>query len=230
MKHDIVYILKTDYINHELQYSIRSVIENFPYRNIWFVAGQPNELMPDARLKIIQRGDTKWERVRNSFRAICECKDITDGFWLFNDDFFILKPWDLGPAVYNDTLAQHIAEIENRHRGRTAYTKQLRECEQQLKEHGYGTLNYAIHCPMLINKEQMLQALDIIPECPMIRSIYGNVFNIGGIDHDDCKIMGMNEPIPDDVDFVSTEDRAFDYGAVGAQIRNRFKDKSRYEI
>ena len=34
-KYDVVYIVKEDPRNEELRYSIRSVCENFPVRNIW---------------------------------------------------------------------------------------------------------------------------------------------------------------------------------------------------
>lgn len=41
-KRDIVYILRNDMGSdaEELRYSLRSVAENFPARNVWFVGGQ----------------------------------------------------------------------------------------------------------------------------------------------------------------------------------------------
>ena len=227
-KCDIVYVLKTDFVNNELRYSLRS-LENFPHDKVWFVGGQPNELQPDGRLAIKQYGDTKWERVKNMLGRISVAEDISEDFWLFNDDFFILKPWTLGEAVYNGTLSEHIEHIERRHRGVTPYTEQLRACEHELNEHRCGTLNYAVHCPILLNKEKVIETLRAFPNNPMFRSLYGNYQNIKGIKHEDCKIVGMNTTIPDNADFVSTEDGAFDYGAVGAQIRSMFPNKCRYE-
>ena len=103
MNMDIVYVLKPDFQNEELRYSLRS-LENFPHDKVWFVGGQPNELTPDGRLNIRQWGDTKWERVKNMLARVCVADDISEDFWLFNDDFFILKPWTLGSAVCDGYL------------------------------------------------------------------------------------------------------------------------------
>lgn len=229
-KCDVVYMLKPDFINNELRYSLRS-LENFPHAKVWFVGGQPNELQPDDRLSIQQFGSTKWERVRGMLAKACINEDISEDFWLFNDDFFILKPWKLGKAVYNGTLAEHITHVEGRHHNRiTAYTAQLRECEKELIQGRYGTLNYAVHCPMLINKAKLLDTLRAFPDCPMFRNLYGNMWKVGGKQHRDCKIISKDAVIPESADFVSTEDGAFDWGAVGTQLKGLFPDKCRYEL
>lgn len=229
-KYDVVYMLKPDFINNELRYSLRS-LENFPHADVWFVGGQPNELQPDKRLITSQFGETKWEKVRGMLAKVCINEDVSDDFWLFNDDFFILKPWKLGEAVYNGTLAEHIAHIESRHNDRAStYTKQLRECEKELKQSRLGTLNYAVHCPMLMNKEKLLETLRAFPDCPMFRSLYGNMWEIGGTQHKDCKIISRDVGLPEGADFVSTEDEAFDWGAVGTHLRGWFPDKCEYEL
>ena len=87
---DVVYILKKNTDPQELIYSLRS-LKNFPHRKVWFVGGQPDGLYPDGRIKHEQTGVTKWERVRSSLIKITECDEITDDFYLFNDDFFVMK-------------------------------------------------------------------------------------------------------------------------------------------
>lgn len=225
---DVVYILKNDCDGYELLYSLRS-LENIEHGKVWFVGGQPEGLYPDGRMAFQQEGNTKWERVRNSLVKVCHNKDISDEFWLFNDDFFVLKPIDETP-MFNGLLRDHILHVEHRHGDHmTGYTKRLRECEQVLEDSGLPTFNYAIHVPMLINKLKMRKCLSLYPETPMFRSIYGNYAEIGGNDHKDVKIIGTNTEIPKDADLVSTSDESFLYGVVGQQIRDRFGIRCRYE-
>ena len=228
MASDVVYILKNRYASDELRYSLRS-IEKIEHGSVWFVGGRPDGLYPDCRMSFEQEGDSKWERVRNSLLKVCENADISDTFWLFNDDFFILKDLPDKP-LFNGTLRDHILHVEHRHGDRPSrYTARLRECEQMLKEAGLSTFNYALHVPMLIDKAKMKDALNAFPSCPMFRSIYGNYAEIGGDSHKDVKIVGLNKGIPNDADMVSTTDESFRSGAVGADIRDRFREKSRYE-
>lgn len=38
-KHDIIYVIKNNYTDEELRYSVRSVVQNFQYRKIVFAEG-----------------------------------------------------------------------------------------------------------------------------------------------------------------------------------------------
>ena len=93
-KHDIVYILKEDTPTDELRYSIRSVCENFPYNRIWFVGGKPNGITPDIYLHHVQKGETPWQKSTSSVYRVCQDKRLTEDFWLFNDDFFVMHKID----------------------------------------------------------------------------------------------------------------------------------------
>ena len=92
-KIDVVYILKADIDPYELRYSLRSVEKNFPFRKVWFVCGQPKGFEPDGRIVHKQTGDTKWEKARSSLLKVCASEEITEDFYLFNDDFFVMKPF-----------------------------------------------------------------------------------------------------------------------------------------
>ena len=229
-KIDIVYFVKPDLVNNELRYSLRSVEQNFPHRNVWFYGGQPIELTPDRRAPIIQTGKTRYEKVRNMLRMACENNDLTEDIWLFNDDFFILRPLEDVPAWYDDDLPARIRSIELRRGSKSAYTQQLQRTIETLRDAGYGLLNYAVHVPMRINRKKMLQTLERFPDCPMFRALYGNMHRIGGINAPDVKIIGSQYTFPRDACLVSTSDSSFINGQVGRDIRERFPEKSRREM
>lgn len=227
-KYDVVYILKEGIDGFELRYSLRSIEENMDHGAVWFIGGQPRDLIPDNRIAMRQKGDQKWERARSSLIEACRCKDISDKFWLFNDDFFVLEKMESTDALFNGTLRDHILHIEHRHGDMpTIYTRELRKCEQQLKDAGLPTFNYAIHVPMLIDKQKMLEALEAFPDCPMFRSIYGNYAELGGNDHRDVKVTSFGSA--ELKDFCSTDGYSFRFGMVGAEIRDRYPTPCRYE-
>ena len=228
-KYDVVYILRNDVDGFELRYSLRSIEKNMEHGAVWFVGGQPKDLIPDDRIAMHQTGDEKWERARSSLIEACKCKDISDKFWLFNDDFFVLEQMTSEEPMFHGMLHDHILHVEHRHGDEpTPYTQQLRECERMLHEAGLSTFNYAIHVPMLIDKQKMHEALMMFPECPMFRSVYGNYAELGGNDHPDVKISGFGAKPSGD--FCSTDDDSFRYGMVGADIRAMFPDPCRYEV
>ncbi len=235
-KYDIVYVVKNTTENEELKYSLRSVDENMTYRKLWFYGGCPNGLNPDEFVRKTQKMRSKWENVRAMMLNICQNEDITEDFWLFNDDFFVIKPLPEDyPAQYDGTLTTKIAQMEKAFGGsKTQWTRRLRHLKNTLQQDGYGEINYAVHKPMLINRKKMLEVLQKYPLEPMVRALYGNYWKIGGVNCEDPKInvVACND-LAERVkkyDVISTSDNSFEAGNVGRWLRDRFKDKSRFEI
>ena len=229
-KHDVVYILKSGVPNPELVYSLRSIEANMTHGKVWFYCGKPEGVEPDEYVPMKQTGGSKWERVRSSLVEVCENTSITKQFWLFNDDFYVLKQMTSTKPWFRGLLRDHILRVESRHGHRpTAYTKQLRQCEEQLKQAGMTTLDYALHLPMLIDRAKMLEAIKMFPRCPMFRSIYGNYAQIGGSYHDDVKVMSMDSEINPELDFLSTANKTFG-GTAERFLAERFPEPCRYEV
>lgn len=228
---DIVYFVKPDLMNEELRFSLRSVEANFPHRSVWFYGGQPIEMIPDRRAPIAQHGRSRYDKVKNMLIEACENQELTEDFWLFNDDFFILQPQEDLPAWYDGTLYERIVHIEQKRNATPSdYTQQLRKTVVALEEAGKGCLNYAVHVPMKINRRKMLKTIERFPSVPMFRALYGNDNEIGGIDAPDVKIHTSGDLIPEGAAFVSTSDSSFINGEVGKQIRALFTEKSRWEV
>lgn len=227
-KIDVVYILKDELDTDELRYSLRSVEKNFPHRKVFFVAGQPRGFKPDGRIEHKQTGYNKWEQIRSSMWKVLECEDITDDFYLFNDDFFVMKPVKKFVNMCDGTLVRRIEELVADCHGYNSYAKTLLKANEELRSLGYPTMNYDLHTPMLMNKEM---ARTSIGQCasPQMRSIYGNINRIPYVIHPDVKVYGLDE-VPEDPDFLSTDDDSFEKGKVGAYIRKTFDKPSRFEV
>lgn len=228
-KHDVVYILKNDVRPDELRYSVRSVVANFPHRRVYFYGGKPDGIDPDVYVPFDQTGSSKWERSTSTIKEICKNDDITEDFWLFNDDFFIIRKVTNFPPMVMGSLDYRVQRIFKKHNMNTSYSQRLRDTQRILKQQGYDQLDYACHCPMLINRAKALKTLKKFNSFPMFRSLYGNHHKVGGVLTDDFKIFDMDVLPRDGVAIVSTTDKTFKAGKVGEYIRNMFSEPCEYE-
>ena len=229
-KYDIVYLVKDGPKNEELRYSLRSVEKNFPCRKVWFYGGGPGYLAPDERVHLAQKKDTKWHNTTELIRQVCLNPDVTDDWWLFNDDFFIMKPYKGTEAIYDGDLYRRIVQVENRNGMQSSvYSCNLRRTALELEDRNLGVVNYAVHMPMLINKEKALATIEEFPGCPMFRSLYGNHHRIGGVDMPDCKCGILGQAFDEEAAFLSTSDTTWIRGSIGEFIRERFKERCKYE-
>lgn len=226
MPYDIVYILSDRTNPNELIYSLRSVEKNFPYNRVWFAGGQPKGLTPDGRISHVQTGNSKWSRIRSSFVRAIECPEITDDFFLFNDDFFVMKK-QKGEFInfVDGTLKERVGELKQPRLNPYGFT--LFKAEQELLTLGRTTWNFDVHVPMLFNKEL---AKKNIGKCssPQIRSVYGNLTGCPFVQHKDVKVYDL-ETVPKNSDYLSTNDEIFNHGKVGEYIRDKFNKPSRFE-
>ena len=228
MPNDIVYILKDTIDTEELKYSLRSVEANLPHRFVWFVGGQPEGFKPDRALRHRQEGANKWELIRSSMFRVAREKDLTDGFYLFNDDFFVMKPQHGEFINFADrTLTWRIEDLRKAYPFLNNYGRTLQKAREELKIKGKTEVNFEVHMPMLFNKALVPSILQC--SSPQMRSIYGNINGIRYIQHADVKVYDLNE-VPDDPDFLSTSDKTFNEGKVGAYIRRTFPNPSRFEV
>lgn len=228
MTHDIVYILKNNIEEEELTYSIRSVVKNFPYNRIWFAGGLPEHITPDEHMPIRQEGTNKWQKVSYTIKRICQNDEITEDFWLFNDDFYIMKPIEEFPAAIRGTMHQRIMQLKKDH-NYSAYAGNLEKTENYLRRKGYDTLDYALHVPILINRQKALETLKEFPDVPMFRCLYGNHHKIGGTLMDDVKIYNLDQLPTGNEIMLSTTNTSFNNGKIGPYIKAQFPDKCKYE-
>lgn len=230
MKHDVVYVLKNDYQDEEMLYSLRSVCMNFPFRKIVTVGGCPDNVYPDIRIDHEQEGTTKWKRSRSSLIKALECDELTDDIWLFNDDFFVMDKVKEHEDVnyFNGTLEKRVSELKRKTPCGSSYINQLVRLRGQLLYLGKDTLSFALHLPFLINRKKALWLLKNRKiDSTMFRSLYGNYYEIPCEYMKDVKVYDM-ESIPD-TPFISTSDQSFKEGKVGEFLRQYFEKPCEYE-
>lgn len=229
MPNDLIYILKADIDTEELKYSLRSVEKNFPIRRVWFVGGQPEGLEPDIRIPHVQVGNNKWEMIRSSMWKAVNDERLSEDFFLFNDDFFVMEPVDTDSFrnFVDGTLERRIDELHSEV-GMNAYTRTLFKLEQELKTMHEPTMNFDVHLPMLLNKEQVRSTLYKCSS-PQMRSAIGNINRLPFVIHPDVKVYDL-ESVPVNETYLSTNDDTFRKGNVGKYIRETFTTKSRFEV
>lgn len=223
--YDIVYFVKESKTNEELRYSLRS-LKNFPHRKVWFYGGCPEGLKPDYHVYVEQDQVNKWLNINKSIKEAVHEPDITDNFWLFNDDFFIMKPVKKPCNYYDGELYKRIVTLEDKFKKFTKYSLQLRKICDDLISMGCGVRNFCIHVPMLVNKEKAIELFNI-EDAHMFRSLYGNYHNIEAKQLSDYKISNQHLKWKDSTYLSTTEDSFA--GEVGKQIRELFPDKCEYE-
>ena len=135
----------------------------------------------------------------------------------------------LHPVNYfSGDLYKRIVQLEDKHGEITEYSAELRKMCRELEALGCPSKNYAVHYPMLINRQKALELLNATDN-PMFRCLYGNYTNMKAKWSNDCKIISKEKEWKGS-DYLSTEDNAFADGIVGKQIRERFPDKCKYEL
>lgn len=224
---DIVYILKPRIKPDELRYSLRSIEKNFPHGLVWFVGSRPLGFQPDRMIEHIQTGPTKWDRIKSSMLRVVQEEELSDEFFLFNDDFFVMKPFRGEFKNFADrSLADRIDDFEKEN-NINAYCRTLMQARSELAAAEKPTANFEVHLPMIFEKKKVAEAITRYSS-PQMRSLYGNDQEIEFIDRRDVKVYTLDS-VPEDPDFVSTSNKTFEYGIIGKYIRDQFRASCRYE-
>ena len=228
---DLVYICR-DGENEELRYSIRSAVKNLPHDKIWVVGGKPDWYTGNY-IKVDQ-GRAKYTNARNSLKAICDSEEISESFILMNDDFYIINKVESVPYMYAGTLDDKIKQREDIFNGNT-YTTLLRNTLGYLSRKKINVaLDYELHVPMVMEKRKLSKVLKL---SGLWRSVYGNVFNVGGVKIRDVKVYDKKDKFYInsydinnlELDYLSSNDDSFETVKT-LILEERFPFKTTYEV
>lgn len=212
---DVVYVVRPGEWNEELRYSLRS-LENLPHDRVIVVGSAPDWCKVD-RIPTSPTGD-KYQRASGNLIAACQDDVISDPFYFFNDDMYVMLPIEEVPVLHNGSLENLLKK-----RAKAKATLELLQSYGIKDPVAYDGL----HVPMPIHKALLLEAWDKGKHLKVcyIRSLYGNLASIGGVSYDNAKCHQDYEYRM----FLSTSDNGFANGEVGSYIRGCFPEKSPYE-
>jgi hypothetical protein len=226
---DFVYICRSG-DNEELRYSIRSVAKIFPNARIWVVGGKPSWYSGNY-IEVVQ-SKSKYANAHNNLVAICKSKNISESFILMNDDFFILKNFELDEVFNGGLLLDKIDRYSSVPESK--YTRKLIDTYQQLLAIGIdNVLDYELHVPMAMEKEKLSFVIKKYPNL-LWRSVYGNLYSLGGNQIMDVKIYNnkaysnRSAKLNDESIFVSTQDESFEF-IYKEILKNMFDKPSSFE-
>lgn len=232
---DVVYIVKEEERNEELRHSLRSLSENLRHDRVFFAGYKPSWVQNVIHIPVTQvAGQKHPNSLRNQMAAYTH-PDVSDTFYLFNDDHFIMQRFERMPILNWGNLNH---AIDNCRSLGDSFRKSMVTTRNILMERGLSTINYQLHIPCVIPKDQLVQVFtDFESPAPNGAWLHqvtlaGNIYNWGGESYrEDVKVHELYE-LPSDLsrrDFLSTSDRSFQYGMIGDYIRERFPEKCRYE-
>ena len=228
---DFVYICRSGE-NEELRYSIRSVLHSFPDAKIWLVGGKPDWYK--GNYVSVEQNHNKYTNAINNLTTLCKTEQISNNFILMNDDFFIIKKIDKIDYSHGGLLSGKIDKYV-KITGSSLYIKKLIQTNTRLNERGINKpLDYELHTPMPMERDKLLTIIKKYPSC-LWRSMYGNIFEVGGSQMQDVKVytnrrhLARSNEITEQSIFLSTEDQAF-AGIQNKILNNLFLEPSRHEL
>jgi hypothetical protein len=228
---DLVYICRAGE-NEELRYSIRSAVKNLPHDKIWVVGGKPDWYTGNY-IKVSQTR-SKYVNARNNLKTICASEDISDSFILMNDDFYIINKVDSVPYMYSGTLDTKIKIREDLFTG-NSYITLLKQTLSILSRRSKNPiLDYELHVPMVMEKKKLSKILKF---SGLWRSVYGNMFEVGGNQIRDVKVYNKTDKFYStsydinnlEYDYLSSNDNSFE-AMKDMLLKKMFPDKSIYEF
>jgi hypothetical protein len=228
---DFVYICRSGE-NEELRYSIRSVLHSFPDAKVWLIGGKPDWYK--GNYVSVEQNHNKYTNAINNLTTLCKTEQISNSFILMNDDFFIIKKIDKIDYSHGGLLSGKIDKYV-KITGSSLYIKKLIQTNTRLSERGINKpLDYELHTPMPMERDKLLTIIKKYPSC-LWRSMYGNIFQVGGLQMQDVKVytnrrhLSRSNEITEHSIFLSTEDQAFE-GIKIKILNNLFLEPSAYEI
>lgn len=179
---EFVYICRAGE-NEELRYSIRSINHYYPEAKIWVVGDPPSWY--DGDCIRVKQTKTKYLSAFNNLAATVSSKEISKKFIIMNDDFYIMKKPESIEYLHEGLLIEKYNDYFDYYQA-SSYTKKIFDTNSRLKRLGYDkALSYELHVPFPVEKWKLARVLKY--ENLLWRSMYGNIFEVGGKQSSDVK-------------------------------------------
>lgn len=199
----------------ELRYALRSLknIKNFN-GEVYIIGDKEKWFANITHIPVIRRYGMPYFDQVLKMKLACELENMPEQFIASMDDLYVTKPTEI--KLY------HMGPMEITKSSPYHRTKQY--TLDKLLEVGLYPYDYELHVPMLVNRDRLLEALNIILADPknkvlQWRSMYANMFNLGGEQIEDKKTKTLQLK---DGPMISTN-------VYTAELNELFPEPSRYE-
>jgi hypothetical protein len=151
-----------------------------------------------------------------------------------NDDFYIVKNINIIETYHGGLLLDKI-NLYQKINPNSNYTRKLSATYKKIKSLGIESpLDYELHVPMAMEKKKLKQILENNDQF-LWRSIYGNVFGVGGEQMEDVKVYTKGPLVlksynlkKDEHVYLSSADTSFDM-ILSNILKKQFTEKTKYE-
>lgn len=225
---DVVYTLGkgSHYKDFELRYSLRSVEKYLSgYAKVWIIGECPEWLQNVNHIPFPDEDRPPDYNITKKISRAIEEPELTEDFIFFNDDHFLLHPFEAKafPYFYDKQLDIYLKE-----RGTDTYGRRAKNTLEHLRANNLPIKHFDIHYPIIYNKSLFLKhvvtAVDWNRNSYIIKSMYANSLNIEGEqakDNKDGKVLPVNAKV------FSTTPR-FRYN-IQRFLMESFNNMSKYE-
>ena len=181
---------------------LRAALATLPLIADWsgkvFICGDYESWFEDlVGLEYIQvpSKDNKFINIQRALLAACNDERVSEQFYYSYDDCYVMRPFDHIPPLYRDGWQED-----------GFYGNTVLETRDWLIRSGewYKEIkNYETHTPMPVVKRDFKIALEVCLEhakvrVPMqVRTVYGNIFGVGGVLFEDQKEHDGQKPSGD---------------------------------
>lgn len=213
--------------NVELRFCLRAIEKYLTgYRNVYIVGECPTWVQ---NVKHIPKPDIAGRvpdfNIMEKISVACTDNEVSSDFIMFNDDHFLLKPFDAAtfPYYFDGDLDTYVKK-----RGLDGYGRRANNTLKTLQTLNLPRKYFDIHTPIVYNKDQFLKHVTAQdwtkPDGFIIKSLYANSLKIEGTQMKDNKI---NRP-PQELDLIFST-----YPQVKASITRflieQFPEMSKFE-
>lgn len=219
---DIAYVVRADGDNEELRYSLRS-LKNLPHRDVYVIGDIPSWLRGVKTIQRPQAVGNDLFNVNASLLCLAERVSLSESFWYFNDDFYLLEPTKDIPYFHQGPLQ---TRVDQYFRSQPSQFYSLYKTQQELIRLGKTDLkSFELHVPIKFEKSRLkkMYADTKLPGFALRpRTMYCNLYNLSGIERTDVKDQRL---VPGG-DYRST---GGPFGEVWEEVKRRFPEPSPYE-
>lgn len=221
---DIVYIVKQNWDNDELRYSLRS-LDNIKHDRVFIVWHKPYWCQNVIHIPAQDPYKIKSLNALHKIKIACENEKVSEDFILMNDDFYILEPITI-KYYHRWSIKEHLEYRINKWQENSLYVQNLIKTLELFPNWD----DFSLHLPIIYNKNMFLEMCNKydMTQGYLLRNLYCNHYWIKWEFKEDIKVYDKFTIEKWQV-FLSSDDNMIDNKEFLDYINNKFPNICKYE-